>query len=120
MSVAFRAPRAPIERPKPPSSRFSFYRRILPRRVNLRNLIAYRKELLNNLGDASLIIRPYKNYIKGSKSYLVRESLEKYIEYIRSRRDYDLAISLSTLRRIYNKRLRIRKEVRKARIKLAE
>jgi len=27
MSVAFRAPRAPIERPKPPSSRFSFYRR---------------------------------------------------------------------------------------------
>jgi len=27
MGVAFRAPRAPIERPKPPSSRFSFYRR---------------------------------------------------------------------------------------------
>jgi len=28
MSVAFRALRAPIERPKPPSSRFSFYRRL--------------------------------------------------------------------------------------------
>jgi len=27
MGVAFRAPRAPIERPKRPSSRFSFYRR---------------------------------------------------------------------------------------------
>jgi len=27
MGVAFKAPRAPIERPKPPSSRFSFYRR---------------------------------------------------------------------------------------------
>jgi len=27
MGIAFRAPRAPIERPKPPSSRFSFYRR---------------------------------------------------------------------------------------------
>jgi len=28
MGVAFRAPRAPIERPKRPSSRFSFCRRI--------------------------------------------------------------------------------------------
>jgi len=76
MGVAFRAPRAPIERPKPPSSRFLFYRR--------------------------------------------RESLEKYTECIRFERDYDLAISLSTLRRIRNKRLRIRNEVRKARVKLAK
>jgi len=58
--------------------------------------------------------------VKGSKSCLVRESLEKYTECIRSGRDYDLAISLLTLRRIRNKRLRIRKEVRKARVKLAE
>jgi len=29
MGVAFRAPRAPIERPEPPSSRFSFYRRTI-------------------------------------------------------------------------------------------
>jgi len=102
------------------SRKYTILTIILPRRVNLRNLIARRKELLNNLGDVSLIIRPYKNYIKGSKNYLVKESLEKYTECIRSERDYDLAISLSTLRRIHNKRLRIRKEVRKTRIKLAE
>jgi len=39
MSVAFRAPRAPIERPKRPSSRFSFYRRIKVDITTLKGLL---------------------------------------------------------------------------------
>jgi len=46
--------------------------------------------------------------------------LEKYTEYIYLRRDYDLVILLLILRRIRNKYLKIKKEVYKTYLKLAE
>ncbi len=78
---------------------------IIPRRVNLRNLITYYKKLLNNLKDVNFIIYFYKDYIKSSKNYLINKSSKKYIKYIRLKRDYYLVILLLILRRIYNKYL---------------
>jgi len=41
MGVAFRAPRAPIERPEPPSSRFSFCRRNKPKKLAILDPYTY-------------------------------------------------------------------------------
>jgi len=38
---------------------------------------------------------------------------------VRSNRDYDLAISSTSIKRIYEKRMRLKKEVREARAKLS-
>jgi len=45
MGIAFKAPRAPIERPKPASSRFSFYRRKL-KRIRGFNRVVRKKSII--------------------------------------------------------------------------
>jgi len=52
MSVAFRAPRAPIERPKRPSSRVSFYRRKTTSETDLIKVIAKGLKVLEPIIDA--------------------------------------------------------------------
>jgi len=55
MGVAFKAPRAPIERPKPPSSRFSFYRRRYT--INILNIVPrYEFILLLSDGVVNLLL----------------------------------------------------------------
>jgi len=55
MGVAFRAPRALIERPKPPSSRFSFYRRRYSRIKGGENTERRRRYEYNNRINTALI-----------------------------------------------------------------
>ena len=53
-----------------------------------------------------------------NKTYCVNNNFKKCIKCVRSNCNYDLAISLTSIKRIYEKKLRLKKEVRKVRIKL--
>ena len=86
---------------------------IIPRRVNLPNLITYYKKLLNNSRDVNFIIYFYKNYIKSSKNYLINKLSKENIKYIRLKREYYLVILLLIIRRIHNKYLIIRNKIYK-------
>ncbi len=53
-----------------------------------------------------------------SKIYCVNNDSKKCIKCVRSSCNYDLAISFASIKRIYKKRMRLKKEVRNARTKL--
>ena len=79
----------------------------------------YRKaDLLSNFSILSEAIRPYKRYTSRNLTYLLSKSSEKCLEYISSRKSYDLAIPPSKLRRIYKERIRVRNNIRKFKAKL--
>ncbi len=54
-----------------------------------------------------------------SKTYCVNNNFEKCVKCMRLSRDYNLTILSTLIKRIYKKRLRLKKEVRKVRIKLS-
>jgi len=54
-----------------------------------------------------------------SKVYCVNDNFEKCIKYVRSNRNYDLTVLFTLIKQIYEKRLCLKKEVRKARTKLS-
>jgi len=54
-----------------------------------------------------------------NKVYCVNNNFEKCVKCVRSNRDYDLTISSISIKRIHEKRLRLKKEVREARAKLS-
>ena len=60
-----------------------------------------------------------RNCTISSKTYCVNNNSKKCIKCVRSSRNYDLAISFTSIKRIYEERMRLKKEVRKARIKLS-
>ncbi len=55
-----------------------------------------------------------------SKIYCVNNNSKKCIKCVRSSCNYNLAISLALIKRIYKKRMRLKKEVRNARTKLSQ
>ena len=63
-------------------------------------------------------MRPCRSCSAGAKVCQVGEGSEKCVECIRLGKTCDLAISLTTLKKIYSKRVRLRKEVREMRTKL--
>ena len=77
-----------------------------------------RRDLLDNLGLLLLIIRLYKGYLNSSKICYISEGSEKCVKYLRLGRNCNLVISPAILKRIYNKYIRLRRKVRKARVKL--
>ncbi len=64
-------------------------------------------------------MRPCRNCATSSKTYCVGDDSKKCVKCVRSSRDYDLAISSTSIKRIYEKRMRLKKEVREARAKLS-
>ena len=91
---------------------------MLPRRTNNRNSSVRRRDLLDSLGPLSLIIRPYKGCLDNSKICYISEGSEKCIKYLRLGCNCDLIISPAILKRIYNKYIRLYREVRETRVKL--
>ncbi len=88
------------------------------RKINTKNSFSYKKNLLNALYSLCLAMRSCCNCAISSKVYCVNNNFEKCIKCLRSNRDYDLTILFALIKQIYEKRLRLKKEVRKARIKL--
>jgi len=64
-------------------------------------------------------MRSCRNYVMSSKTYCVNNNFKKCIKYVRSNRNYNLAILSTSIKRIYEKRLRLKKEVREAHTKLS-
>jgi len=64
-------------------------------------------------------MRPCRNCATSSKIYCVDNDFEKCVKCVRFDRDCNLAISTTSIKRIYGKRMRLKKEVREARAKLS-
>jgi len=89
------------------------------RKINIRNFFLRKKDLLDALGLVSLMMRPCRNCATSSKVYCVGNDFKKCVKCVRSSRDCDLAISSTSIKRIYKKRMRLKKEVRETRAKLS-
>jgi len=89
------------------------------RKINTRNFSLRKKDLLDALKLVSLAMRPCCNCATSSKIYCVNNNFEKCVKCVRSNCDYDLTIFSTSIKRIYEKRMRLKKEVREARAKLS-
>jgi len=90
-----------------------------PRKINTRNSSLRKKDLLDALRLVSLVMRPCRHCATSSKAYCVGDDSKKCVKCVRSSRDCDLTISPASIKRIYEKRMRLKKEVREARAKLS-
>jgi ribosomal protein L15E len=64
-------------------------------------------------------MRSCRNCAISNKFYCVNDDFEKCVKCVRLNRDYNLIISLASIKRIYEKRLRLKKKVCEARAKLS-
>ncbi len=64
-------------------------------------------------------MRSCRNCASSSKIYCVNDNSKKCVKCVRFNRDCDLAISPTSIKRIHEKRMRLKKEVREARAKLS-
>ena len=89
------------------------------RKINIKNSSFRKKDLFNVLDFACLAMRSCRNCAMSSKAYYVNDDFEKCVKCVRLSRNYDLTISFASIKRIYKKRLRLKKEMREAHIKLS-
>ncbi len=89
------------------------------RKINTKNSSFRKKDLFDVLDFMCLAMRSCRNCAMSSKAYCVDNNFEKCIKCVRLSRNYDLAILFISIKRIYKKRLRLKKEVREARTKLS-
>ncbi len=66
-----------------------------------------------------LAMRSCRNCAMSNKVYCVNDNSKKCVKCVRSNRNCDLAISSISIKRIYEKRLRLKKEMRETRAKLS-
>jgi len=64
-------------------------------------------------------MRSCRNCAMSSKVYCVNDNFKKCVKCVRLNRDCNLAISFASIKRIYKKRLRLKKKMREARTKLS-
>jgi len=67
----------------------------------------------------SLAMRSCRNCTMSSKTYCVNNDFKKCVKCVRSNCDYNLTISLASIKRIHKKRMHLKKEVRDAHAKLS-
>ncbi len=89
------------------------------RKINTRNFSLRKKDLLDALELVFFAMRSCRNCAMSNKACCVNNNFEKCVKCVRSNRDCDLAISSTSIKRIYKKRMRLKKEVREARAKLS-
>jgi len=89
------------------------------RKINTRNFSLRKKDFFDTLEFVFFVMRSCRNCAMSSKTYCVSNNFEKCVKCVRSNRNYDLAISFASIKRIYKKRMRLKKEVRDARAKLS-
>ncbi len=64
-------------------------------------------------------MRSCRNCAMSSKTCCVSDNFKKCVKCVRSSRDYNLTILFASIKRIYKKRLHLKKEIREARVKLS-
>ena len=89
------------------------------RKINTRNFFFRKKDFFNALDLISLAMRSCRNCTMSNKIYCVSNDFKKCVKCVRSSCNYDLAISFASIKRIYEKRMRLKKEVRNTRAKLS-
>ncbi len=89
------------------------------RKINTRNSSFRKKDFFDILDLVCLAMRSCRNCTMSSKACCVNDNSKKCVKCVRSNRNYDLAISSTLIKRIYEKRLRLKKEMREARAKLS-
>jgi len=89
------------------------------RKINIKNSFFRKKDLFNVLDLVCLAMRSYCNCAMSNKIYCVSNNFEKCVKCIQLNRNYDLTILFISIKRIYKKRLRLKKEMREARAKLS-
>jgi len=88
------------------------------RKINIKNSSFRKKAFFDTLNFAYLAMRSCRNCAMSSKVYCVSDDFEKCVKCVRLSRNYDLAISFALIKQIYEKRLRLKKEMREACAKL--
>ncbi len=89
------------------------------RKINIKNSSFRKKDFFDALDLVSLAIRSYRNCAMSNKVYCVNNNSKMCVKCVRSNRNYNLAISSTSIKRIHEKRLRLKKEMREARAKLS-
>ncbi len=89
------------------------------RKINIRNSSFRKKDFFDVLDFVCLAMRSCRNCAMSNKVYCVNDNFEKCVKCVQLNRNYDLAILSISIKRIYKKRLRLKKEMREAHIKLS-
>ncbi len=89
------------------------------RKINTRNFSLRKKDFFDALKLVSFVMRSCRNCAMSSKVYCVNNDFKKCVKCVRFNRDYDLTIFFTSIKRIYEKRIRLKKEMREARTKLS-
>jgi len=89
------------------------------RKINTKNSFSRKKDLFNALDFVCLAMRSCRNYAISSKIYCVNNNFKKCVKCMRLNRNYNLAILFISIKRIYEKRLRLKKEMREVHTKLS-
>ncbi len=89
------------------------------RKINIKNFLFRKKDFFDALNLVYLVMRSCRNCAMSSKVYCVSDNSKKCVKCVRSNRDYNLAIWFVSIKQIYEKQLRLKKEMREARTKLS-
>ncbi len=89
------------------------------RKINTRNFFLRKKDLFDALELVSFVMRSCRNCAMSSKVYCVSDNFKKCVKCVRSNRNCDLTIFSTSIKRIYEKRMRLKKEVHETRAKLS-
>ncbi len=89
------------------------------RKINIRNFFLRKKDFFDALRFVSFVMRFCRNCAMSNKIYCVNNDFKKCVKCVRFNRDCNLTISFALIKQIYEKRMRLKKEVREARAKLS-
>ncbi len=89
------------------------------RKINIKNSSFCKKDFFDALSFVCLAMRSCRNCAISNKACCISDNSKKCVKCVRLSRNYDLAILFISIKRIYEKRLRLKKEVREAHIKLS-
>jgi hypothetical protein len=89
------------------------------KKINIKNSFFCKKDFFNSLNFMCLAMRSCRNYAMSNKVYCVNNNFKKCVKHVRLNRNYNLTILSISIKRIYEKRLRLKKEMRKTCIKLS-
>jgi len=92
---------------------------MLSRKINIRNFFFRKKDLFDALSSISLAMRSCRNCTMFNKTYCVNNDSKKCVKCVRSNCDCDLTIFSTSIKRIHEERMRLKREVRDARTKLS-
>ncbi len=88
------------------------------RKVNIRNSSSCKKDFFDALDLVCLAMRFYSNCAISTKIYCINDNFKKYIKCVQLSCNYNLTVLSTSIKQIYKKQLRLKKEIRKAYAKL--